>query len=220
MINTGEAKNRGSRAVQAIDLHISEEHGSHSITRHFWRYMSATQESIASNGARFGVETKKLWPFEDDCAKLNGNVAAVPHFATVGHLLHPYPSQYQASEPHFFAPLCLSSLEQSESYPCAGPLDAPAHLLDSAPQRRYHTRRAAATPVAPTQIPPRSPPTKKANTSESGESSRAPRDSQSQPPPTRRPILASSPIEGNSDCRSRAFHVEAYFDHSIFATAA
>nr|CAN81106.1 hypothetical protein VITISV_012565 [Vitis vinifera] len=76
-------------------------------------------------------------------------------------------------------------------------------------------RRAAATPIAPTQIPPRSPPTKKAKTSELGESSRAPRDSQSQPPPTRRPILASSPIEGNSDCRSRAFHVEAYFDHSI-----
>ncbi|KAL6325115.1 hypothetical protein AAG906_022682 [Vitis piasezkii] len=64
------------------------------------------------------------------------------------------------------------------------------------------------------RIPPRSPPTKKAKTSEPGESSRAPRDSQSQPPSTRHPI-ASSPIEGNSDCRSRAFHVEAYFDHSI-----
>ncbi|RVW18180.1 hypothetical protein CK203_106893 [Vitis vinifera] len=37
-----EAKNRGSRAVQAVDLHISEEHGSHSITRDFWRYMPAT----------------------------------------------------------------------------------------------------------------------------------------------------------------------------------
>ncbi|RVW28125.1 hypothetical protein CK203_116086 [Vitis vinifera] len=45
-----------------------------------------SQESIGSNGARFGVETKKLWPFEDDCAKLNGNVAAAPHFATVGHV--------------------------------------------------------------------------------------------------------------------------------------
>ncbi|RVW18362.1 hypothetical protein CK203_101107 [Vitis vinifera] len=43
-------------------------------------------ESIGSNGARFGVETNKLWPFEDDCAKLNGNVAAAPHFATVGHV--------------------------------------------------------------------------------------------------------------------------------------
>ena len=45
-----------------------------------------SQESIGSNGTRFGVETKKLWPFEDDCAKLNGNVAAAPHFATVGHV--------------------------------------------------------------------------------------------------------------------------------------
>ncbi|KAL6312402.1 hypothetical protein AAG906_020020 [Vitis piasezkii] len=47
-----------------------------------------------------------------------------------------------------------------------------------------------------------------------GESSRAPRDSQPQPPSTRRP-RPSSPIEGNSDCRSKAFHVEAYFDHTI-----
>ncbi|RVW57926.1 hypothetical protein CK203_112445 [Vitis vinifera] len=144
----GEAKNRGSRAAQAVDLHISKEHGSHSITRDFWRYMPAT------------------------------------------------------------------SPEQSESCPVRAPLDAPPHLPDSAPSD-IHMRRAAATPIAPTQIPPRSPPTKKAKTSELGESSRAPRDSQSQPPPTRRPILASSPIEGNSDCRSRAFHVEAYFDHSI-----
>ena len=45
-----------------------------------------SQESIDLNGAQFGVETKKLWPFEDDCAKLNGNVAAAPHFATFGAL--------------------------------------------------------------------------------------------------------------------------------------
>ncbi|XP_010650448.1 uncharacterized protein LOC104879410 [Vitis vinifera] len=63
--------------------------------------------------------------------------------------------------------------------PVRAPQDAPPHLPDSATQRRYHTRRAAATPVAPTQIPPRSSPTKKAKTSEPGESSRAPRDSQS-----------------------------------------
>ncbi|RVW33538.1 hypothetical protein CK203_095907 [Vitis vinifera] len=92
--------------------------------------------------------------------------------------------------------------------PMLAQLDAPPHLLDSAPQSRYYTRRAVATPVAPTQIPTRSPPTKKAKTSEPGESSRAARDSQSQPPPTRRPILASSPIEGNSDCRiAEAFHI-------------
>nr|CAN81251.1 hypothetical protein VITISV_031915 [Vitis vinifera] len=110
---------------------------------------------------------------------------------------------------------CHLPVESSQrAAPVWAPLDAPPHLPDSASQRRYHTRRAAATPVAPTHIPPRSPPTKKAKTSELEESSRAPRDSQSQSPPTRRSI-ASSPIEGNSDCRSRAFHVEAYFDHSI-----
>ena len=98
--------------------------------------------------------------------------------------------------------------------PMRAPLDAPPYLADSAPQSRYHTRRASATLVAPTQIPPRGPPTKKAKTLELGESSRAPRDSQSQPPSTKRP-RPSSPIEGNSDCRSSAFHVEAYFDHTI-----
>ncbi|RVW59102.1 hypothetical protein CK203_104563 [Vitis vinifera] len=98
--------------------------------------------------------------------------------------------------------------------PVRAPLDAPPHLPDSTPQSKYHTRRAAATPVAPTQIPPRSPPTKNAKTLEPGESSRAPRDSQSQPPSTRRP-RASLPIECNSDCQSREFYVEAYFDYSI-----
>ncbi|KAL6326228.1 hypothetical protein AAG906_001623 [Vitis piasezkii] len=69
-------------------------------------------------------------------------------------------------------------LSSQRAAPVRGPLDAPPHLLDSTPQCRYHTRRASATPMAPTQIPPRSPPTKKARTSEPGESSRAPRDSQ------------------------------------------
>ena len=46
MINTREAENRGYRAVQAVDLHISEEHGSYSITRDFRRYMPATWESL------------------------------------------------------------------------------------------------------------------------------------------------------------------------------
>ncbi|KAL6328469.1 hypothetical protein AAG906_038344 [Vitis piasezkii] len=75
--------------------------------------------------------------------------------------------------------------------PVRAPLDAPPHLADSASQSRYHTRRASATPVAPTQITPRGPPTKKAKTSGPGESSRAPRDSQSQPPSARRPRPSS-----------------------------
>ncbi|WJZ92709.1 hypothetical protein VitviT2T_011691 [Vitis vinifera] len=55
--------------------------------------------------------------------------------------------------------------------PVRAPLDAPPHLADSASQSRYHTRRASTTPVAPTQIPPRGPPTKKAKTSGPGGSS-------------------------------------------------
>ena len=39
--------------------------------------------------------------------------------------------------------------------PVWAPLDAPPYLPNSAPQSRYYTRRAAATPVAPTQIPAR-----------------------------------------------------------------
>ena len=34
----------------------------------------------------FGFEMKKLWSFEDDYAKLNGNVAAAPNFATVRYV--------------------------------------------------------------------------------------------------------------------------------------
>nr|CAN83185.1 hypothetical protein VITISV_007959 [Vitis vinifera] len=33
-----------------------------------WFQSLGSQESIASNSARFGFETEKLWPFEDDCA--------------------------------------------------------------------------------------------------------------------------------------------------------
>ena len=39
-----------------------------------------SQESRALNGAQFGVETKKLWSFEDKRAKLSGNFAAETPF--------------------------------------------------------------------------------------------------------------------------------------------
>ena len=51
----------------------------------FWSLGS--QESIASNGPWFGFETKKLWPFEDNYAKLNGSGAAAANFTTVRHVL-------------------------------------------------------------------------------------------------------------------------------------
>ncbi|RVW39594.1 hypothetical protein CK203_090652 [Vitis vinifera] len=93
------------------------------------------------------------------------------------------------------------------------PLDAPPHLPDSTLQRRYHTRRAAATPVPLLRfqlgVLQRRPNFRARRVLQS--SSRF----TSQPPPTRRPILTSSPIEGNFDCRARAFHDEAYFDHYV-----
>ncbi|RVW69111.1 hypothetical protein CK203_060675 [Vitis vinifera] len=132
-----------------------------------------------------------------------------------GHLKSfiPYPRQFTIHN----NPRSSTSAPQSSHRAASvrAPLDAPPYLPDFSPQSRYYTRRTAATPVAPTQIPARRPPTKKAKTSEPGESSRAARDSQSQPLPTRRPILASSPIEGNSDYRARAFHEKAYFDHYV-----
>ena len=92
MVKTRE--NRGEKPKQSNSYHpISATFGNISITsRRSFHVLCISfqslgiQESIGSNGARFGVETKKLWPFEDDCAKLNGNVAATPHFATVGHV--------------------------------------------------------------------------------------------------------------------------------------
>ena len=86
MVKTRE--NRGEKPKQSNSHHpISATVGNISITSQssFYAYyisfqILGSQESIGSNGSRFGVETKKLWPFEDDCAKLNGNVAAAPHF--------------------------------------------------------------------------------------------------------------------------------------------
>ena len=51
--------------------HISSTYWSpfHSYYILFW--ISGSQESNASNGAQIGVETKKLWLFEDNCAKLS-----------------------------------------------------------------------------------------------------------------------------------------------------
>ena len=55
----------------------------------FWSLGS--KESSALNGKLFGFEMKKLWSFEDDYAKLNGNVAAAPNFTTVRHVFGALP---------------------------------------------------------------------------------------------------------------------------------
>nr|CAN61878.1 hypothetical protein VITISV_015073 [Vitis vinifera] len=72
--------------ISATVGHISITSRSSFHTYHMLFQSLGSQQSRASNGARCGVETKNLWPFEDDCAKLNGYVAPAPHFATVGHV--------------------------------------------------------------------------------------------------------------------------------------
>ncbi|WJZ84575.1 hypothetical protein VitviT2T_004175 [Vitis vinifera] len=89
LLYKSEAKRRMKKAMMATwseSEESSEEEKEKEVANMcFMAIDELDEESIGSNGARFGVETKKLWPFEDDCAKLNGNVAAAPHFATVGH---------------------------------------------------------------------------------------------------------------------------------------
>ena len=52
--------------ISATIGHISITFRSSFHTYHISFEILGIQESIASNGARFGVEMKKLWPFEDD----------------------------------------------------------------------------------------------------------------------------------------------------------
>ena len=72
--STSKEKQRG----KASKVKRSKEDSSCSLLSHFWStsqspfftyYISfqilGSQEFIGSNGARFGVKTKKLWPFED-----------------------------------------------------------------------------------------------------------------------------------------------------------
>ncbi|KAL6315653.1 hypothetical protein AAG906_004824 [Vitis piasezkii] len=48
-------------------------------------------ENFAHHNSRCEIQSNKLWPFEDNCAKLNGNFAAAPHFSTVGHVFGALP---------------------------------------------------------------------------------------------------------------------------------
>ena len=41
---------------------------------------SGSQESNASNGLQIGAEMKKLWPFEDNCTKLEGHFEMISKF--------------------------------------------------------------------------------------------------------------------------------------------
>ena len=41
---------------------------------------SGSQESNASNGVQFRAKMKKLWPFEDNCTKLEGHFASLQNW--------------------------------------------------------------------------------------------------------------------------------------------
>ena len=70
---------------------------------------------------------KKLWPFEDDCAKLNGNVAAAPHFATVGHVFGVLPGAQ-----------IIHTIYHFESWEVRNPVLQTVHDLDL--KRRSYSR--------------------------------------------------------------------------------
>ena len=87
MVKTRE--NRGEKPKQSNSHHpISSTVGNISITSRssFQAYYISfqslgSQESIASNSDRFGVETKKLWPFEDKPRKAKAGIFFIsqPH---------------------------------------------------------------------------------------------------------------------------------------------
>ncbi|KAL6322872.1 hypothetical protein AAG906_020907 [Vitis piasezkii] len=70
----------------------------------------------------------------------------------------------------------------------------------SPPQHRYLTRRPPTSP--PPEPSVRCVPPKRARTSGPGETSII----------IKRPMVTTSPISGNSDCRAKPFHSEFYFD--------
>ncbi|RVW98894.1 hypothetical protein CK203_033767 [Vitis vinifera] len=92
-----------------------------------------------------------------------------------------------------------------------------------APKRRYEMRRPPTTPRVTTSRLGSSlqrPSAKRARTSGPDESSRASKPPENSEVPydmspetiIRRPMVTTPPIEGNSDCRARPFHLELYFD--------
>ncbi|WJZ87570.1 hypothetical protein VitviT2T_006940 [Vitis vinifera] len=101
--------------------------------------------------------------------------------------------------------------------PVRAPLDAPPHLPDSTPQRRYHTRRASATPVAPTQIPPRSPPTKKLQSPESPPEHLKIHSLSLLPPGSLSPArpLRATPIANQEHSMSRHILTTLFYDKSL-----
>ena len=54
--------------------------GAHYIHTIYSFWSSGSQESNASNGVQIGAEMKKLWPFADNCTKLEGHFEMISKF--------------------------------------------------------------------------------------------------------------------------------------------
>ena len=63
-----------------------------------------SQESSASNGARFGFETKKLWPFEDELRKAKAEIFLFRSQAPISKGVSQMRNHPLAHECHFAAP--------------------------------------------------------------------------------------------------------------------
>ena len=72
---TEESNMKNSRGQQLLDTFQVLPGGYFMYTIFFFQILGS-QESNASNGVQIGVETKKLWLFEDNCIKLCENFAA------------------------------------------------------------------------------------------------------------------------------------------------
>ena len=99
-----EMQRRGSKkeihheAISHGDAKFKRAEVARNIWRNFWSPLSTyyisfrssgSQESNASNGVQIRVETKKLWPFEGNCAKLRRNFAS--HFPDAKFFALPFP---------------------------------------------------------------------------------------------------------------------------------
>ena len=127
---TGEKSQKQSNSHHPIsatvgNISITSWRSFHAYDMSFWSLGS--QEYMASNGTWFGFETKKLWPFENDYAELNGNVAATPNFATVRYVFGVLPgAQIMHTIYHF------------ESWEVRNPVLQTMHDLDL--KRRSYSR--------------------------------------------------------------------------------
>ena len=78
----GNLELKNLMVIYALILRTNLEHFLESIIYiHYISFRSSgSQESNSSNGLQIGAEMKKLWPFEDNCTKLEGHFEMISKF--------------------------------------------------------------------------------------------------------------------------------------------